>query len=119
MFQTTNSTLFLFLNETLILKGTSALDGRRGGEEGGISCELFTLSQMISFFLGGRSMDCNIESITGRCSPGAFRNAAVEVDGAAHVCSLCRRTNHFSGHILHLGPEPPGAFTLPMRIGCN
>jgi hypothetical protein len=44
--------LLLFLNETLILKGTSALDGSRGGEEGGISCELFTLSQMISFFGG-------------------------------------------------------------------
>lgn len=74
---------------------------------GVISWKLFTLSQMISSL--GR-MDCNIESITGRCSWGAFVRAAADPDGGAHICLLSTRLEDYHCN------KKPGPLTAPIGV---
>lgn len=66
-------------------KGLGARKKRKG--RGGHFLGVIYFETDDYFFSGGRRVDCNIESVTGRCSWSAVVKAVVDADRGWHICS--------------------------------
>lgn len=75
-----------YTRPTLTLKRVSELE-RREREGGGSFPGSYLLWDRWLLFFGGRRVDCNIESVTGRCSWSAVVKAVVDADRGWHICS--------------------------------
>lgn len=76
------------LKRLLLRKVQGSERERERGGGWGISWDLFTLAQMITFFFGVMGVDCNTESVTTRWSWSAVVKAAVDADRrGAHMLS--------------------------------